>query len=108
MSTQKEDITLSPQAIITATLGGLGLLITVYMNRNNFTQQFFLIFLTTLIILSITVYEINCLSKGQCETWAWIRSLGPIILYFTGLFFMSSAQLKRFVRSRRLSYIPSS
>lgn len=58
-----------------------------------FTYLVIFVFLIPLILLSI--YNIDCLSTGNCEIWAWINSiLGIIYMIATTLIMIAAAVVK--------------
>jgi len=52
-----------------------------------------LVFFLMLFPIAASIYTINCLVVGKCETWAWYNAI-IIMIWCTGVFFASLTNIK--------------
>jgi hypothetical protein len=57
----------------------LNMLITSFMFGINGFLAYIIIFIILTPFLALNIYNINCLSVGKCERWAWVNSVLSII-----------------------------
>lgn len=68
---------LSPQAITLAVIYSLVLFIMVFITFwfRMFTPMSVLNFFITIMFFVLILYDTNCLTKGECYVWSWIRTI---------------------------------
>lgn len=82
---------LSPQANLIAVVYVLSIIIGIGMSFKAGTFGMNSIFgtLVTLALLSLILYDTQCLTQGNCGTWSWIRSVLYVLLPSIGLIMMA-------------------
>ena len=77
---------LTTQSITFIGLAALALFINLLVTSFMFGVYGFFAYIVILIILApfivLNIYNINCLSVGKCERWAWINSILSILYMF--------------------------
>jgi len=76
---------LSVQSIILTVVYGLCIIIgSIMLIPLAFQAKMMDVFITasimTLIYVGLLIYDTNCLTKGQCNVWSWIRTILYLIL----------------------------
>ncbi len=89
---------LSPQALTLAIIYIIVLFIGIFFTfwYKLFTPMYVLTTFVTIMFYVLILYDTNCLTKGECFVWSWIRTILyailPIIYIYYMIWFMTEVK----------------